>query len=176
MKPRYLIRYFGAGTSQDHSYWVQCNAKWVWSGLFPKPHKNLQEELRLNSNLYAKQQIKLAPASWCLAKCLTDSHFTWQKIIVWNYDQGIHKVYSTKHDLHGLIDWVEFNVRRLASGYMRRPCEGHGVGCLWLLHVKPSQEVIFTRYETQTICHVKLDLHMDFARINGVLMQITKME
>ena len=29
-----------------------------------------------------------------------------------------------------LIDWVEFDIREHASGYMRRPCKGHGDGLL----------------------------------------------
>ena len=36
-----------------------------------------------------------------------------------------------------LIRWsLLFNEH--ASGYMRRPCKGHGIGCLWLLLPKPN--------------------------------------
>ncbi len=40
------------------------------------------------------------------------------------------------------IDWVRvLTSREHASGYMRRPCNGHEMGCLWLLLSKPTQEV-----------------------------------
>ena len=51
--------------------------------------------------------------------------------------------------------------REHASGYMRRPCDGHGMGCWWLLSLKPNTGGD-KQYENQTqLCHFKLNFPAD---------------
>ena len=42
--------------------------------------------------------------------------------------------------LDQVIDWLgkSLTSREHASGYMKRPCNGHEMGCLWLLPLKPN--------------------------------------
>ncbi len=45
--------------------------------------------------------------------------------------------------------------REHASGYMRCPCKGHKMGCLWLLLWSPKQEVTNDEIHRHAKCHFK---------------------
>ena len=56
----------------------------------------------------------------------TDTRCHFKKLCLWS---KFHVMFIFRY----MIDWVSSMSREHASGYMRRPCKGHGMGCKWLL-------------------------------------------
>ena len=64
-----------------------------------------------------------------------------------------------------MIDWLigwSLTSCEHASSYMRCPCKGHGIGCLWLLLPKPTQEVTSDMKFTEWGQHL-VEIHWSMA-------------
>ena len=49
------------------------------------------------------------------------------------FNLAVEPVLKTTNIISCMIDWVDLLSCQHTSGYVRRMCKGHGIGCLWFL-------------------------------------------